>query len=511
MPLLVAALVLLGALVSVDAGSAAGGEEPEPTTTTVTTLDTTSTTSTTIDGSTTTTTSVPGETTTTTTTIAGSASTTTTTKPRPGGPTITTTSTTIPTLTELPEEEMDLLHHLLDLDGEDFREQVPFDPNMNRVVTEAVEAARADVLSAEARYEAVTAQQALLEVRLVELEAQVELLGGEQQEQLAEAQTARELFEERAVEAYIRGSDPGVAALFGAETVGELAARSTMVAAVLEADETVAEEYVDRRAGLGAELTDLHQELADTRRRLATADREEQALRTAVARARVEQAVWQAGSQVEVPGFVFPVFGPNTFGDSYGASRMAGTSYAHWHEGTDINAATGTPLVAVEGGTISDLTSESLGGRGLFLRGDSGVRYFYAHLSAYAAGLHAGQRVEPGEVIGYVGTTGNAVGAHLHFEIEVEGRAVNPYPMLRVAWDWQAPFILEAASQLVLPTGLDLPDDGGIDATAPTLDGPGATLPPLAPGETTTTVSVTTTTAVVTAPTTRRPSPAEGP
>ena len=94
-------------------------------------------------------------------------------------------------------------------------------------------------------------------------------------------------------------------------------------------------------------------------------------------------------------------------------------------------APTGTPLQAVIGGFLSQ-RDNVLGGITISLQGDNGNRYYYAHLSAYE-GLEG--RVEQGQIIGYVGDTGNATGVpHLHFEIRPGGGfPVNPYPSVRGA------------------------------------------------------------------------------
>ena len=90
----------------------------------------------------------------------------------------------------------------------------------------------------------------------------------------------------------------------------------------------------------------------------------------------------------------------------------------------------GTDLVAVTGGTVT-LRTVNLGGIVTYLDGDDGNRYYYAHLDGYPAGLSSGQRVERGHTVGLLGSTGNAYSPHLHFEIRVGGRSVNPYPTVR--------------------------------------------------------------------------------
>ncbi len=124
---------------------------------------------------------------------------------------------------------------------------------------------------------------------------------------------------------------------------------------------------------------------------------------------------------------VCPVQGTSAYGDTWGAPRSGGRR----HQGVDMLAPTGTPLQAVIGGFASH-RSNRLGGITISLQGDNGNRYYYAHLAGYE-GL--GGRVEQGQIIGYVGDTGNATGVpHLHFEIRPNGGVpMNPYPSVRSA------------------------------------------------------------------------------
>ena len=129
-------------------------------------------------------------------------------------------------------------------------------------------------------------------------------------------------------------------------------------------------------------------------------------------------------------GQACPVDGFTSFTDTWAAPRSGGRS----HEGVDMLGARWTPLVAVESGTILRLGSGGLGGVSIWLKATSGDQFYYAHLEALADGLRAGQAVQTGELIGYMGTSGNAPDSvpHLHFEYHPGGGgAANPYPLVK--------------------------------------------------------------------------------
>ena len=97
------------------------------------------------------------------------------------------------------------------------------------------------------------------------------------------------------------------------------------------------------------------------------------------------------------------------------------------HEGVDFAAPYGTPVRATADGIVTRVGREDGGyGNVIDVRHANGIRTRYGHLSGFARGLHTGERVEQGETIGYVGSTGLSTGPHLHYEFLVNGRPTNP-------------------------------------------------------------------------------------
>jgi murein DD-endopeptidase MepM/ murein hydrolase activator NlpD len=130
---------------------------------------------------------------------------------------------------------------------------------------------------------------------------------------------------------------------------------------------------------------------------------------------------------VPVGGLVCPVQGQHHFRDSWGDPRSGGRT----HKGVDMMADRGTPLVAIESGTVGRLADGGLGGITVWLIGESGTEYYYAHMNGWAPGLAQGQRIDIGGYLGTVGSTGNAPDEwpHLHFEVHPGGGdAINPFP-----------------------------------------------------------------------------------
>ncbi|WP_293775768.1 M23 family metallopeptidase [uncultured Oxalicibacterium sp.] len=128
--------------------------------------------------------------------------------------------------------------------------------------------------------------------------------------------------------------------------------------------------------------------------------------------------------------------------DTWNASRSGGRV----HEGIDIFARRGTPVLATTEGIVTSVGTNNLGGKVVWVLGPGGHRHYYAHLDDYAE-IAAGDRVVPGSLLGMVGNTGNARGTppHLHYGIYKNG-ALNPYPLLKAGPGVSAEFVNDRSS-----------------------------------------------------------------
>jgi murein DD-endopeptidase MepM/ murein hydrolase activator NlpD len=258
---------------------------------------------------------------------------------------------------------------------------------------------------------------------------------------------------ERADELYRTGGMGALEVLFASGDFSDLTDRAEMLSQVSLEDSGVFTELSRSRMELGALARELEArrirlrkttgELRETSAQLqdqfaAVSDEygklKAQLERAAAAAARREQANEVASTtesaavaSFSVPasgGMVCPVAGAVSFVDSWGAPRAG-----HSHQGVDMMAAYGTPLVAIVSGTITYAAYDGSGGNMIFLSGDDGNAYWYMHNQD---NLVSGGHVSAGQQIATVGDTGNAVGTpHLHFEYHPGGgAAVNPYPLV---------------------------------------------------------------------------------
>jgi Peptidase family M23 len=162
-------------------------------------------------------------------------------------------------------------------------------------------------------------------------------------------------------------------------------------------------------------------------------------------------AAWACAgtASAAVPRLIFPVVAKTTYYDDFGAPRPSGG-----HQGNDLMAEKRSHVVAVEAGRVVKWTTSRNAGCMLYLHGRSGTTYMYIHLNndrtlkndnrggcrngiAYAPGLTSNQQVQAGQLIAFVGDSGdaNGIASHLHFEVHPnDGRAVSPYRHLRRAY-----------------------------------------------------------------------------
>jgi murein DD-endopeptidase MepM/ murein hydrolase activator NlpD len=144
----------------------------------------------------------------------------------------------------------------------------------------------------------------------------------------------------------------------------------------------------------------------------------------------IRKPVRPAPTDISAPlspgGYVFPVYGPSSFTDTYGAPR----ANVAWHHGEDIFGPLGAPILAVADGTVFSVGWNDVGGYRFWLRDRQGNQFYYAHLSAYSPLAVNGRDVRAGDVIGFLGNTGDAQSTpyHLHFEI-------HPVALLPMGYD----------------------------------------------------------------------------
>lgn len=378
----------------------------------------------------------PTTTSSTTTSVPTTTSDPTSTVP-PGGDTTTTTTTTPldpddpGAVEELPEEPVPVVPDTVPPRAVGPGE---YGIQVGRIVRQQLRVAEANAVELQSNYAGVKQRVVDLEAELDVLESAVTLLAVGDQAAVRRVEVARRQFEARTVTAMVRGRSDDLGSIFSGDP-NEIAVAQALLGSVLDADDAAVREYLAARDQVSDELVGVAERLVDARIELESARASLVEVRRASVAAQFNLAVFAAGSEIVIHGFVFPVGDPHAFGDSFGAPRMMGTGYEHAHQGTDIMAPAGTPLFACERGIITKMGSDVLGGTKLWLKGESGTYYYYAHLSAFAEGLTEGLVVEAGDVIGLVGDTGNARGGapHLHFEIHPDGgMAVNPYALLKV-------------------------------------------------------------------------------
>ncbi|MEM8905136.1 MAG: M23 family metallopeptidase [Actinomycetota bacterium] len=246
---------------------------------------------------------------------------------------------------------------------------------------------------------------------------------------------ARNELQRRVTLLYAQGPGAGLEEAVRSGDLLDSVRRTLLAQAVIEEGrDDVVDAYLDASeeapGGFDLERT----EIAEAREYLSDLTTAREILRDELDAANAELAAVRAAV---VPDIVFPIEGREyDFIDSFLFCR---DGCRRRHQGVDIMAPHGTPLLAVEQGVLFRLGTGRLGGIKLWLLGESGAAYYYAHLSGYSELATEGAFVRAGDVIGFVGNTGNAISTppHLHLEVHptATGRAVNPYPLMRQAAD----------------------------------------------------------------------------
>jgi murein DD-endopeptidase MepM/ murein hydrolase activator NlpD len=252
----------------------------------------------------------------------------------------------------------------------------------------------------------------------------------------------RRSLNDRVAAAFMSGGSSSIGALLTSDSIKDAADRLQYTQSVVQGDadlatsvavmaeevrrqETELQRAAEHEAQAVAELETQRAQIGAKVEQLNNVVQELQAKLDAAAQRSL--GLGGSGGPVSITGSgaiqTCPVAGPNSFVDSFGWPRPGGRT----HQGIDLIAAYGTPIVAVAPGNARSASSV-LGGLGVVVEHDSGGDWtFYAHLSSYGAMGH----VSAGTVIGYVGSTGDTSVNHLHFEYHPNGgAAVNPYSAL---------------------------------------------------------------------------------
>lgn len=265
-------------------------------------------------------------------------------------------------------------------------------------------------------------------------------------------------FKERMQAMQVMHDSGAVAMITSAQSLYDLLTFSTTLQQISQKDTEVLEEMNAQKAELEAEKQELEQAKADLESAKAALDEksgqlsaniqaqdatiskldadakaqeqvvaEKQKLADA-AEAAYEQWVREnasSGSGECAEGFIWPLPSAGRVTTEFGASQNVNGIISTGHKGIDIAIAGGTPIYAAHNGTVAATTGHSSYGNVVMIDNGDGITTLYAHMQS-AAIVGVGQTVTQGQVIGYVGSTGNSTGNHLHFEVRVNGVCQNP-------------------------------------------------------------------------------------
>lgn len=265
-------------------------------------------------------------------------------------------------------------------------------------------------------------------------------------------------FKDRMQAMQVMHDSGAVAMITSAQSLYDLLTFSSTLQQVSEKDTEVLEEMNQQKAELEAEKQELEQAMAELESAKAALEDKSDQLSANIqaqdatiskldadakaqeqvveekqkiadaAEAAYEQWVQQnasSGSGVCAEGFIWPLPGAGRVTTEFGADQWVNGVFSSGHKGLDIAIAGGTPIYAAHNGTVAATTGHWSYGNVVMIDNGDGISTLYAHMQS-AAIVSVGQTVTQGQVIGYVGSTGNSSGNHLHFEVRVNGVRQNP-------------------------------------------------------------------------------------
>jgi murein DD-endopeptidase MepM/ murein hydrolase activator NlpD len=285
---------------------------------------------------------------------------------------------------------------------------------------ERLDSARTEATALSARISDAQTAQAKLEAEIADAEARIP-------EMRARASELKTRVKERAAQLYMRhGSTASFESAMDAENAEDGLRAAHLTDTIGNQDLELAVQLRDAAAKLAAREAELKDQRADLQKTIASLAPLNDLLQKKLAVANdaydkvhslIVDGVTKKGLDVDTGATECPVKGVVVFTDDFGEIRSGGP-----HPGIDMGALTGTPVVAVVDGIVRQDPGGD-GGNGAWLTGVDKMSYYYAHFSKYEG---TGGIVKAGDVIGYVGMTGNATGPHLHFEVHPGLPGANP-------------------------------------------------------------------------------------
>jgi len=288
--------------------------------------------------------------------------------------------------------------------------------------------------------DAMTAEVERLNVAITDAQAKRDRLESDVAALQRAAFDARQVLTAQAVQAYMYGEFGPVGELMAAVQPSDVLERSRMLAGLGLREREHSERAVISRAALASRQAELDSVLTTLRTSEARVAVLRTDLEAAFRRVKASEADiasrLQRQRQISRAGqrgiYACPMGVPYHFRDTWGAPRSGGRS----HKGVDMFAPYGGEVYAITDGRILRHSSSGLGGLGLYLRGDDGNVYYYAHLASIRPSYGPGKKVAAGELIAYNGDSGNARGGapHVHMEVRPGGGGnTNPYPFAAAA------------------------------------------------------------------------------